>query len=787
MSPSWPIRATLELFILAFVVDLITANDVYVVGYNDWGQLGLGDYLERTTETLIDSQLPLDRAYGLAAGLYHSVALGDTGTTQGLVYTWGRNSKGQLGLGPIWTALSPQAVEWKACPEPNSWVCNPSLCKSVCDASKCTSYGSANFYWKPSDMQCMKPQDIVWGTAPQPQIVQIVASVDSTFVLTKDGKIFSWGANDWGQLGITDYQQEMLARPDGKYFRSVPMLINSIQNLHFLELAAGDFHVIALNDLGEVWSWGNNVEGQLGVGDLSQRSQPAQVVYMEGLNTVKVAAGSYHSLVLTDFGQVYSMGLNANGQLGLGDYASRKAPTLISYLATKNISSIACGDYASYAITDAGEVFAWGDNSFGQLGQSAAVTYNVPSIISTLQSDGAVVYRMFGGQRTIFAIDESGIVYAFGNNDYGMLGLGDKTTRKFPTKISSFVGANVYVIASGAYHTIAATGCWEQGNPCSGHGTCNSNGVCICDTGYRGSVCSDECPGGVGNACNLHGNCIIPGTGSSYCLCFSGYTGTACEIECPGGALNPCSSNGECLSTGVCECNSGFSGGNCSLRCPGAMSSPCSDLGLCVNGACLCYTGFTGLNCSTECEGGASNPCSYNGECQLDGSCKCYTGFRRPDCSCECPGGHDNICYGHGTCTQDCRCSCRVGYRGANCSTQCAGGLQAYLEGELVTVKVCSGHGECNEQGTCLCYAGWSGKVCDHGPYNWLPVILISSSSLLVCCCSICIGISIRRRQKKFSNRERKRQSRRKLRGKKKHKSGDRKKDRSRKKSKINK
>jgi len=206
MSPSWPIRATLELFILAFVVDLITANDVYVVGYNDWGQLGLGDYLERTTETLIDSQLPLDRAYGLAAGLYHSVALGDTGTTQGLVYTWGRNSKGQLGLGPIWTALSPQAVEWKACPEPNSWVCNPSLCKSVCDASKCTSYGSANFYWKPSDMQCMKPQDIVWGTAPQPQIVQIVASVDSTFVLTKDGKIFSWGANDWGQLGITDYQ-----------------------------------------------------------------------------------------------------------------------------------------------------------------------------------------------------------------------------------------------------------------------------------------------------------------------------------------------------------------------------------------------------------------------------------------------------------------------------------------------------------------------------------------------------------------------------------------------------
>lgn len=80
---SWAKRASIVCLSLACIFDVVAANDVYVVGYNDWGQLGLGDYLERTTETLIDSKLPLDRTYGLAAGLYHSVALGDTGSTEG--------------------------------------------------------------------------------------------------------------------------------------------------------------------------------------------------------------------------------------------------------------------------------------------------------------------------------------------------------------------------------------------------------------------------------------------------------------------------------------------------------------------------------------------------------------------------------------------------------------------------------------------------------------------------------------------------------------------------------
>ncbi len=99
--------------------------------------------------------------------------------------------------------------------------------------------------------------------------------------------------------------------------------------------------------------------------------------------------------------------------------------------------------------------------------------------------------------------------YAFGNNDYGMLGTNDLTQRLVPTFITLLRGANVNFLSSGGYHTLAFTGCFHLGLPCSGKGTCSSLGLCICDQGYTGYRCSDVCPGGIGNACSLHGRCII--------------------------------------------------------------------------------------------------------------------------------------------------------------------------------------------------------------------------------------------------------------------------------------
>ena len=106
----------------------VSANDVYTVGYNDYGQLGLGDYLERSTQTLM-RKMPLELTEDVASGLYHNLAVGVKDGIRGTLYTWGRNTKGQLGHGNVLSIKEPKQVLWKACEEPNSWVCSPSYCK----------------------------------------------------------------------------------------------------------------------------------------------------------------------------------------------------------------------------------------------------------------------------------------------------------------------------------------------------------------------------------------------------------------------------------------------------------------------------------------------------------------------------------------------------------------------------------------------------------------------------------------------------------------------------------
>ena len=111
-------------------------------------------------------------------------------------------------------------------------------------------------------------------------------------------------------------------------------------------------------------------------------------------------------------------------------------------LRAANISNVACGAYASYAVTAAGEVYAWGSNSFGQLGlgPAEAAIVPLPKVVQWLRAQRAVIYELFGGQRTVFAMEQSGKVYAIGNNEFGMLALGDETTRNIPATLADLVG-----------------------------------------------------------------------------------------------------------------------------------------------------------------------------------------------------------------------------------------------------------------------------------------------------------------------------------------------------------
>ena len=121
------------------------------------------------------------------------------------------------------------------------------------------------------------------------------------------------------------------------------------KNQFVRKVAAGDLHAVVVTGSGIVWSWGHNSDGQLGLGDTIRRSVPHSVMSLSALVVVAVAAGARHSLVLTAGGQVWAFGNNQRGQLGVGDLSPRSTPTqVLGALASVSITAITAGQYEWY-------------------------------------------------------------------------------------------------------------------------------------------------------------------------------------------------------------------------------------------------------------------------------------------------------------------------------------------------------------------------------------------------------------------------------------------------------
>jgi alpha-tubulin suppressor-like RCC1 family protein len=272
----------------------------------------------------------------------------------------------------------------------------------------------------------------VTGEVMQPRI----ATGDTyTLVVKRDGTVWGFGSNGWGYLG------------DGTTTpRSLPVRAAGVTGIK--GVAAGVQHALAVALDGRVYSWGNNGSGQQGDGaTIGYRTVPWPVPAVT--NAVAVAAGSYHSLALTNTGQVYAWGYNSNGQLGLGNTTLQPTPTLIPGLA--DIVGIAAGDTHSLAWTATGVLYAWGANGNGRLGDNSQTQRNSPVVITGITG----VAEAAAGQYHSIARTSSGQVWTWGRNFEGALGLGNTTDRWVPTQVTSLSG--VQAIGIGQYHSLAST------------------------------------------------------------------------------------------------------------------------------------------------------------------------------------------------------------------------------------------------------------------------------------------------------------------------------------------
>ena len=253
------------------------------------------------------------------------------------------------------------------------------------------------YYTNPLDRNDVPPGAV--GFTPK-----IAAGSHHTLALGSSGMVWAWGSNVSGQLGDggTEVFQQRLSQ------------VLHLRNVK--ALAAGGGHSLALKADGTVWSWGSNICGQLGNGTVTDSNIPVQVLGLS--NVIAIAAGESHSLALLADGTVRAWGLNTNGQLGNGTLSSvQNTPSLV--IGLSNIKDIAGGSGYSLALSNGGRIYAWGDNSYGEVDSS---TQN-PCVLPVDLGHDSLASIAAGGYHGL-AIKANQKAKAWGFNAGGQLGTG---------------------------------------------------------------------------------------------------------------------------------------------------------------------------------------------------------------------------------------------------------------------------------------------------------------------------------------------------------------------------
>lgn len=207
------------------------------------------------------------------------------------------------------------------------------------------------------------PQPVEMPEGFDATITKISSGLLHTSILTETGDVYSFGFNNRGMLGVGDEEEYTSA-----------VKVEALDDVHITDIEAGNGYGFAISDTGALYGWGSNTNGQLGLGDRESRLEPTVIEALEGQPVTSISAGISHTLVLTKSGAVYAMGSNTDGQLGspeaLEDDGSPMrrydTPVLVEGL-PDNIVSVSADAKTSYAVTADGKVYGWGESRNGQL------------------------------------------------------------------------------------------------------------------------------------------------------------------------------------------------------------------------------------------------------------------------------------------------------------------------------------------------------------------------------------------------------------------------------------
>ena len=203
----------------------------------------------------------------------------------------------------------------------------------------------------------------------------------------------------------------------------VPTAVEALADVPIVHVNCGRYHTAALSADGDVYAWGLESSGQLGVPNRPKAPTPTKVEALCGIGVRALSCGLYHTLALTEEGDVYSFGfggsfLNGVGGLGSGDRAQIDTPTMI---ADFKATAVSAGGYHSVALDADGAAYSWGRGEWGRLGHNDSTDCYEPTVIDSPEIEGGVTTILAGDVHT-GALTRDGRVCTWGRNENWQLG-----------------------------------------------------------------------------------------------------------------------------------------------------------------------------------------------------------------------------------------------------------------------------------------------------------------------------------------------------------------------------